>query len=85
MDENAERPARSGRETGKKERPTFPDVRSRPRIGSEGAADLIERAFPAAHRAKKAAGHLAHEIRPRYSHAKQCGRHLISARSTSHT
>ena len=41
MSENAERPAKSGRGSGKKERPTAPSVRSRPRIGQEGAADII--------------------------------------------
>ena len=48
MSENAERPAKSGRGSGQKERPTTSCVSSRPRIGSEGAADHIVRAFPAA-------------------------------------
>ena len=37
MSENAERPARSGRGSGQKERPTASSVRFRPRIGREGA------------------------------------------------
>ena len=53
MSENAERPARSGRGSGQKERPTASSVRSRPRIGSEGAADRLERAFQAADRARR--------------------------------
>ena len=53
MSENAERPARSGRESGKKERPTASSARSRPRIGQEGAADRLERAFPAADQARR--------------------------------
>ena len=43
MSENAERPARSGRESGKKERPTASSVRSRPRIRREGAARHLPR------------------------------------------
>ena len=50
MSENAERPARSGRGSGEKERPTASSVSSRPRIASEGAADLPEREFPTADR-----------------------------------
>ena len=53
MSENARRPARSGRGTGEKERPTFPSVSSRPRMELEGAADLPQREFPAAERARR--------------------------------
>ena len=56
MSKNAERPARSGRGTSQKERPTFPSVSSRPRNESEGAAEIPEREFPAAERAMRRAG-----------------------------
>ena len=46
MSENAERPARSGRGTGEKERPTASSVLIRPRNGRGGAADRIVRADP---------------------------------------
>ncbi|MBQ3867733.1 MAG: hypothetical protein II789_04210, partial [Clostridia bacterium] len=63
MSENAERPAKSGRGSGQKERPTFPSASSRPRIRIEGAADLPEREFPAAEQrrrlSRKAPRHLS--------------------------
>ncbi len=42
-----------GRGSGQKERPTASSVCSRPRIGSEGAADRLERVFTAADRVRR--------------------------------
>ena len=48
MSENAERPAKSGRGSGQKERPTASSVRSRPRSGQKERPTASSGGIPAA-------------------------------------